>query len=207
MNQNSLFPKKQPSPVKSIVEHVMGQNLECDNIVINLAYNTHRTVDIISSGSEVCAHLKTDKSICQTCGTFIGHLGYEPDPLMFYKHVNLLANSVSAENVFIISPRPYPEDYQLPLYGMRVPAHVGYKHVRTYTIYNRVSADPKTRVSVTAFYVIQFTRKRDNLWPSRCLISKRLKLTDFLNGKPTLVINPTPTDLQTNNSDFTFYLS
>lgn len=204
----SLFPKK-PKPIHaaSVAEHVFGRDLECNNIVINLAHNTNRAVDIITKGSDVCAHLKVEKSICQTCGAFIGHLGHEPDPLLFYKHVNLLVNKVRADNVYVISSRPYPEDYKLPLFGMSVPSYNNYTQVRTYTIYNKVSPNPKSKERVSAFYITQFTKDSKNLWASRCILSKRLRLEDFLDGKPTLVINPTEKDLQSNNEDFTFYLA
>jgi hypothetical protein len=203
----SLFPTKQPTELKSIAEHVMGKHLECNNIVLNLAYNTNRTLDIIKAGSDVCAHIRTEKSICRTCGAFMGHLGYEPDPLLFYKHVNLLVNSVTADNVYVISHRPYPEDYILQVFGMKVHGYRGYNHIRTYSIYNKVSPDPKSKIPVSVFYITQFTKSVENLWASKCILSKKLKLTDFLDGKPTLVINPTKQDLETNNEAFTFYLA
>lgn len=165
------------------------------SVLLDLTHKDKRNYDILSS-SDICTHLSKKNDKCQTCGAFIGFFGEEKSPNDYYRHVMMLVNTLqSADDVFLLTKRYLPEDYKLPFFTQSSPQ--AFKHQKTYTLYNRIVTDPRSRCRVSSFYVCHFTNDIERLWKPDILLSKRLSIFDFISGK-VLCINPKDSDLDLN---------
>lgn len=186
----------------------MNRDLRHRSVIINLWADNDRINDYMSV-SPRCAHFRQSKDHCLSCGGFVGWIGKESDPLLYFKHVELLANSfIHSDDVYIISDRVFPEDYELPSYGMNRGRFKDFRHKKVYTVYDTVlphasSSGRKPKVR----YVIHYTDSRDSFLNNPLIYHKSMDFIQLLaEDKDTLLVNPTKSDLKYYHSGFTFFL-
>ncbi len=189
------------------ISHLINQDIRHKNVIINLWSDSNRELDIIG-GSDNCIHLlNKGKSNCNRCGAFMGILGKERDPLLYYKHLDLLSQSfTNSDNVFILTSRPFPEDYILPVFGMAKHNYKDFKYRKVYTLYNKVNPSIHSPVKTKVSYVIHYTNEESYLWKNKFVHRAKDDILSFLINSDTLMVNPSKENLRYYHREFTFFI-
>nr|DAT66478.1 MAG TPA: hypothetical protein [Caudoviricetes sp.] len=201
MLENLLTQK--PEPVSSLIY----KSIKHKNVIINLTFNEGRLLDTIGNKDPLCPHLFKTNNICNKCAAYVGFIGKEPDPLTFYKHLNLLANSfIDSDNIYILAERYYPPDYTLPNKGMSLTKYKDFKHKFIYTLYDKVSLSRFSR-DVRHLYIIHFTNDITNKWNCSQILSKEFNLLELFDHSDTLFVNPSAKSLKFYSNHFKYFIS
>lgn len=196
MEPNSL------QPISALIK----QDIRHKNVVINLWSDKHRSRDIVGGIQVMCGHMFVSSHRCDSCGAYIGFMGTEHDPLTYYKHIDLLSNSfTNSDNVYVVTDRPYPEDYQLPSFNMNLIDYKAFKYKRVYTLYSKVNSG-KRGTNTKARYVIHYTNDPAFLWKNKIVHTPTLDPLLLIESSDTLLVNPTPKDFKYYHSQFTFFI-
>lgn len=188
------------------ISALINKDIEHDNVIISLIPSKTRERDIISSNAR-CPHLYVEDNKCKTCGAYTGMFGTEKDPLTYYKHLSLLANSfVHSRNVYIITDRYFPEEYEIPTFGMSMQKFKKFKNQFVYTLYNKVSRS-KDGGQVKTLYIVHFTVDVYNRWKSKIVLSPKVNFNALLDADDTLFVNPSIESLRFYSRKFTYYIS
>lgn len=192
------------SSVSDLIENPLP--VSGKDVIVDLSHSLCRGFDIISSDPH-CVHLGVKDCKCKSCGAFVGYFGDEKVSNDYFRHLLMIVNALeSAENVFIISKRLFPEGYKLPFMPTSKASSSGFNFHRNYTLYDKVVSDPRSDANVTSFHVSHFTNKSSHLWKPRVLLSKKLNLFDFITGE-AIFINPNPKWPHPSSSEVTLYSS
>ena len=86
-------------------------------VILDTWYDENRIPDLVG-GKADCPHLGVDKGLCVRCHGFVGYVGSEENPIHFYNHIYTLARTFyPASDLYVISERPVPEDFNLKCFG------------------------------------------------------------------------------------------
>lgn len=191
------------------ISFLLHKNIEHKCVIINLWTDSNRMIDTLGATKD-CCHLHVSNQRCGTCGSYVGYFGHEKDPLLFFKHVDLLAMSFSlrSEDVFIITHRMFPEDYQLHAFGIMSFGYKSFTNRKVYTVYDAVNVSTKAKTHPTPhpYYIIHYSKNPDSFWKNKFVYSKDLDLLALSNSTDTLLVNPTRADLRYYHSGFTFFV-
>ena len=203
MTQSTQLQTYDVAPISDLTHRIINHR----NVIINLLPSKARLRDVMFTTDRLCPHLTIKEHQCQSCGAFVGFIGQEDSSLQFYKHLTLLANSfINSDNVYIITDRYMPDDYQLPTVGMTLMKHKGFKYQATYILYNKV-ARSKNAGFVKQTFITHFTSSKDFIWKSKVILAPKIDLLSLISHNDCLFVNPSLDFLKFYSNDFKFIIS
>lgn len=169
-------------------------------VIVDLWRDDFRIPDIISK-SRFCIHSLVKDDKCVRCGSFVGFFGFESDPILYFNHINLLANSLPlTKDLYIISKRYYPPDYKRPYFEGVVTGGL-MRYATTYIIRERSSDTGRT------FFVAHFTSDKSRFRSKSFEMTRKWSLDSLTLPEDVLLVNPRIPQVKVYPRGFILYIS